>query len=327
MPKKIKKCFNKNLTFEKFMQAHKRARTHKTLKKEIIKFEFNLENNIINLIKNIKNHTYKLGKYHEFKVYDPKERIIKALPYIDRIVHQWYVEEFIKPYILPKLIDNTFACIPERGTHKAVLKTQKNMRKFKKNNPRFWILKCDIKKYINDKELLDFTKILIFNNLEEKIGIPIGNYTSQFFANIYLNELDQFIKRKLKIEYYCRYMDDFILLLKTKQECINIKKEIEEFLKNNLHLKLNEKSKYFPYEMGIDFCGYRIFTTHKLLRTSNKKKIKNEVKKLNNLYKRKCLNINYAMQSINSWMGHCSHCNSYKLKNKIINSCEFIYKE
>ena len=210
--------------------AHKRARKHKTYKDEIINFEINLENNLVNLCNNICNKKYHLGKYYTFKIYDPKERLIKALPYVDRIVHQWYVEEFIKPFILPRFINTTYACLENRGTHKAVDKVQKYLRIYQHNNPNFWILKCDIKKffyninpnilfnilkkYISDKELLNFTKLLIFDDdaINGEVGIPIGNYTSQFFANIYLNELDQYVKRKLKIKYYIRYMDDFILL-------------------------------------------------------------------------------------------------------------------
>lgn len=130
------------------------------------------------------------------------------------------------------------------------------MRIFKRNHGDFWVLKCDIrkffysidpyilfnimKKYISDKALLDFTKLLIFDGRKanDTIGIPIGNYTSQFFANIYLNELDQFVKRTLKIPNYTRYMDDFILLLHNKKECIEIKAKIESFLDSTLHLKL-----------------------------------------------------------------------------------------
>lgn len=119
-------------------------------------------------------------------------------------------------------------------------------------------------------------------------------------------------------------MDDFVLLLKTKQECIETKAKIEEFLKINLKLELNAKSRYYPYKMGVNFCGYRIFTTHKLLRVSSKKKIKKNVKKWNELYENKQLNIDKAMQSINSWLGHSSHCNSYKLQQKILNSCNFL---
>ena len=190
MPKKIKNCFYKNLTFEKIYRAHLRARKHKAYKDEVIKFEFNLENNLINLLRKIENNTYHLGKYYEFKVYEPKERTIKALPYIDRIVHQWYVEEFIKPFIVPKLIQDTFACIPDRGTHHAVEKIENYMRIYKRNCTDFWILKCDIKKffyrinphilynimkkYIKDKALLKFTHLLIFDKIcpQETVRYP-----------------------------------------------------------------------------------------------------------------------------------------------------------
>ena len=139
MPKKIKNCFYKSLTFVKLLEAHKRARNHKTYKEEVIKFEMNLENNLINLLNNIKNGKYHLGKYFEFKIYEPKERIIKALPYVDRIVHQWYVEEFIKPYIVPRFISTSFACLDEKGTHRAANNVQKQMRIFKRNFGDFWI--------------------------------------------------------------------------------------------------------------------------------------------------------------------------------------------
>ena len=200
MSKTIKKCFYKNLTFEKILQAHFRAKKNKTYKIEIINFELNLENNLINLINSIKNKTYKIGAYHAFKIYEPKERVIKALPYKDRIVHQWYVEEFIKPYILKRFIKNSYACLDEKGTHKAVIKVQQNMRDFYKKNGEFWILKCDIKKffyninpnilfnilkkYISDKELLNFTNLLIFQNREpdEKVGIPIRKLYQSIFC-------------------------------------------------------------------------------------------------------------------------------------------------
>lgn len=325
------------------MEAHKRARKHKVFKNEVILFEMNLENNITNLLNNIKNKKYRLGKYHTFTIYEPKERLIKALPYIDRVVHQWYVEEFIKPYILPRFIDTSFACLTNRGTHKAVDKVQDYLRVYQRSNPNFWILKCDIhkffyninpnilfkimQKYISDKELLNFTKLLIFDSslASNSVGIPIGNYTSQFFANIYLNELDQYVKRTLKIKYYVRYMDDFILLLDTKKDCIDMFAKIQVFLQNKLELKLNDKSRYYPNKMGVNFCGYRIFSTHRLLRTSSKKKIKKNIKKWNDLYETNKLDIPKTMLSINSWLGHASHCNSYKLQQKVLNNCHFLY--
>ena len=192
IPKKINNIFYEKLTFEKLMQAHKRARNHKTYKNELIQFEFNLENNIINLMNQLKKKTYRLGKYFMFKVYEPKERIIQALPFKDRIVHQWYVEEFIKPYIVPKFIHTTYACLTDKGTHKAVEEVARQMRICQRNMGTFWILKCDIhkffyninpsilfeimKKYISDYDLLYLTKIFIFNDEvnKEKVGIPIG---------------------------------------------------------------------------------------------------------------------------------------------------------
>ena len=147
MPKTINNVFIKKLTFEKMIEAHYRAVKGKRNKKEIINYEIDLETNITNLIENIKNNTYKQGKYREFVVYEPKERLIKSLPYQDRIVHQWYVEEFIKDYYYKRFIKDTYACIKNRGTHKAVENVQRYMRKKKRNNKDYYVLKCDIKKY------------------------------------------------------------------------------------------------------------------------------------------------------------------------------------
>lgn len=198
MPKKIKNCFDKNLTFQKLLEAHLRAKNHKTYKKEVILFELNLENNITNLLNNIKNNKYRISNYFQFKVYEPKERIINALPYVDRIVHQRYVEEFIKPYIVPKFVNTTFACLKDKGTHKAVEEVQKQLRIYKKNYGDFWILKCDIKKffynidpfilfkimkkYISDKKLLAFTHLIIFDRRINNVGIPIRKLYESIFC-------------------------------------------------------------------------------------------------------------------------------------------------
>lgn len=191
MPKKIRNVFYKNLTFQKFVEAHNRAKKNKMFKNEVLTFDLNLESNIITIIRSIKNNTYKVGQYHSFTVYEPKERIIQSLPYRDRVVHQWYVEEFIKPYIMPKFINTSFACLPNKGTHKAVDSVQEMMRKYSKNYPDYYILKCDIKKYFNsidsivlfdilknyieDKALLKFTSKILFDNrpFDTNIGIPI----------------------------------------------------------------------------------------------------------------------------------------------------------
>lgn len=338
MPKTMRNVFDDKLTFVNLMNAHNRAKVNKTNKYELLRFEMDLENNIANLMRQIKLGQYHIGRYRDFIIYEPKERLIRALPYRDRIVPQWYVYEFIKPYILPRLISDTFACIDDRGTHKAVSRIQKYMRIMKRHYGEYYILKCDIKKffysidkkvlfeimkkYISDKHLLAFTHLIIFDE-EENIGIPIGNYTSQFFANIYLNELDQFVKHQLKVKYYVRYMDDFICLVKTKEEAKELKAKIEKFINEMLHLSFNQKSRYYPNKMGVDFCGYRIFETHRLLRVSSKRKIKRMIKGWNRLYQKGVLNEHWVLLRWNSWNAHAKQSDSYHFREKMYNSITF----
>lgn len=329
MPKTIKRCFDKNLTFIKLIEAHERAKKNKMSKKEVLLFEMDLETNITNILNAIQNGTYKMGRYREFKIYEPKERIIKSLPYPDRVVHQWYVEEFIKPYIVPRFIYDSYACITDRGTHKAVERLQYFMRKKYRQNPNYYIVKCDIKsyfynidkdiltgimeRYISDKKLMAFTKLMIDGGEKDRIGLPIGNYTSQYFANIYLNELDYYMKFELRQKYYVRYMDDFMILVDNKQEARELLRKINNFVIERLHLELNHKSGYYPRKMGANFCGFRIWETHILIRKRSIKKMKKNVRKWN-----KGENDGKdILLSYNSWLGHISHGNSYNLKLKI----------
>ena len=318
MSKSIKNSFDKNLTFIKLVEAHYRAADGKRNKVEVLRFEQDLETNISNILYSLINGTYRLGKYREFTIFEPKERVIKSLPYKDRVVHQWYVYEFIKPYVLPRFINDTFACIDGRGTHTCVRKTQKYMQVMNQKYGSYYIIKADIKKYfysidkgilfnimkriISDKKLIELTRILIYDNDDPK-GIPIGNYTSQYFANIYLNEFDHFVKDELRIKYYVRYMDDFIIMLPTKEECIKVLDIARKFLKEHLDLELNHKTRYYMSKFGINFCGYIIHEHYILIRDRCKKKIKRRIK--NNTFKYKDFN------------GHLKHANCYNFLKKI----------
>lgn len=335
MCKTIKNCYYKKLTFENLMNAYYRTIKNKGNKKECLRFSIDLETNISNLLYELKSNKYIPGKYKTFTIYEPKERIIKALPFKDRIVQQWYIEEFIKPYIIPRLIDKTCACIESKGNLYAVNICQKYMRIMKRKYGNYYVLKCDIKKffysidknilfnimkkYISDKKLLSLTHTFIFDNNED-ISIPIGNYTSQYFANIYLNELDIYIKNVLKVKYYIRYMDDFILLLKDKETCKYLKNKIEYFIEDNLNLSFNNKSRYYPSNLGIDFCGYKIFETHKLIRKRSKKKIKKNIKTWNKLYLIGKLDKRKMILCWNSWRGYARCANIYNFRLKMYNS-------
>lgn len=231
--------YDEKLRVTNLYNAFYRARDGKINKKEIIKFEQNLESNLISIYDKLLNLTYTPSKYREFTIYEPKERLIKALPIKDRVIHQWYVEEFLKPYMVPKFINDTYACIIGRGTHKSYQKIKHYMRCMRKIYGDYYIIKLDIKKYFfsidretlynilkknfKDKKFLKLTKIII-GDFSEK-GISIGNYTSQYFANIYLNELDHYIKFDLRIKCYCRYMDDFVILVKDKKSAKEVLKK------------------------------------------------------------------------------------------------------
>ena len=147
MPKTLRNVYFKKLTFENLINAHYRAIQGKRDRKETILFEMDLETNIANLYDELLTNNYRLGKYRTFTIYEPKERIIKSLPYRDRVVHQWYVEEFIKPIFIPKFIKDTYACINDRGTHLCYAQTQKYMRHMQNKYGTYYILKGDIKKY------------------------------------------------------------------------------------------------------------------------------------------------------------------------------------
>ncbi len=332
MPKRINKIFKKAITFNKILEAHNKTKKGKRFKKQVIEFEMNLESNIIQIGKELLSGNYQFSKYFEFTIYEPKERKIKTLEYRDRVVQTWYVENFLKPYFEPQFIQDSYACIKNRGTHKAVDKLQKYLTKAEKEYKQVWVLKCDIKKFffnidhnilysllkkkIKDKYFLEFSKKIIYENTGE-VGIPIGNFSSQYFANIYMTELDRYIKEKLKIKYSIRYMDDFVLLLKNKQKAKEILIEIKKFLLEKLKLELNSKTAYFKAQQGINFCGFRIWKTHKLIREQSKKKMKRKMKTFQKLYKKDKIELAYITACINSWKGHAKHANTYNLINKM----------
>jgi len=334
----IKNSFYKNITFEKFLNAYYKSIKGKENKKEILKFYLDLETNIINLMEEVRNFEYKTSEYREFIIYEPKRRVIRSLPFKDRVVQTWYVENFIKTYFVPRFIYDSYACINEKGTHKAVFRIQSFMRRMRKKYEDYYVVKFDIKhffesidkeilfeiieKFISDKALLKFTYELI--NSDTRLGLPIGNYTSQYYANIYLNELDHYMKDVLHIPYVVRYMDDFVVLAKNKVEAREYFDLIDIFVRDKLNLELNKKSCYYPSRLGIDFCGYKVFEDYILIRKRCKNKIKRKIKIWNNFYRLGILDEKSFELSFNSFLGHISHANTYNLKCKVISEIDYL---
>lgn len=297
MPKTIRNKFYKYLTYENLMKAHIKSRKCKSCKKEVILFNLKQEEYIKWLFENLKNGTYKHGGYRIFYINIPKERKVEASRYIDRVVHRWIADSFLKPNFETQFIQNSYACIKGRGMHKAALDVQKTMKHCKNIWNDYYIIKMDVKKYfqnidkniladilrkkVKDKKLMNLLENIIYSN-EGKKGIPIGNYTSQIFANIYLNELDQYIKHELKCKYYFRYMDDSTIFIKTKEEAKNILEKIKIFLEEKLELELNSKTQILKSKQGINFCGYKINEYRLKIHDRGKKALKKKNKSMEN---------------------------------------------
>lgn len=161
----------------------------------------------------------------------------------------------------------------------------------------------------------------------EIFQFQFGNYTSQYFANIYMNELDHYIKEKLKIKYYVRYMDDFLLILPNKDKSKETKYILEEFLRKKLCLKLNKKTNYFPNKNGVKFCGFKIYTNRIMLSNSNKKGINKKIRKWNKKYECGSLDLMETGAKFTSWKGHAMYETNQVTVKSAIQKCKWIYKE
>ena len=333
--KSYKNLFEKIYPFENLHLAYLKARKCKRYRENVLKFSYNLEENLLRLGVELKSQTYQHGGYREFIVYDLKKRRIKAAPFRDRVVHHALCN-IIEPIFDKGFIYDSYACRKGKGTHKAIKRLEKFIKSSKdKLLSKTHCLKCDVSKYFDsihheillkiiEKKIADQKVLWLINEILESSqeapgkGIPIGNLTSQVFANIYLNELDQFVKHQLRVRYYLRYMDDFLILDYNKKELHRVKEEIREFLRDKLKLELHlKKANVFPVEKSIDFLGYRIFGDYRLLRRSTVKRFIKRTrayqKRLNNGLM-SCEKFNNSLQS---WIAYAELSNSWRLRKDL----------
>lgn len=321
--KRVGNLYNKIISIKNLELADKNARKGKLKSYGVRLHEKNRENNILKLHEQLKNKTYKTSEYNIFKIYKPKERDIFQLPYYpDRIVHHAAMN-ILEPIWVSMFTADTFSCIKGRGIHgcwkkvKEALKDEENTK---------YCLKIDIKKYypsinhdvlkklIRKKIKCNDTLELLDEIIDSAKGIPIGNYLSQYFANIYLTYFDHYVKEKMKVKYYFRYADDMVFLHQDKKELRKIYKEINTYLKDELKLEIKHNYQIFPTQVrGIDFVGYVFRNSHTLIRKSIKQ---NFCRKIAKLLKRK-LNNKEFKQGIAAWLGWCKYSNSINLLNKI----------
>lgn len=349
--KTLKNVFEQVVDYDNLYRAYLNARLCKRYRYEVLNFSAHLEDNLVKLQKELIERTYTLGKYREFYIYEPKKRLIMAQPFKDRVV-QWAIYQVLNPVFAQGYITDSYACIKERGTHKAVKRLHYWLRQVGKKPEKYYFLKLDISKYfyridhdvlmgilkrkIRDDDMI-FLLDKIVNSSETNFGLPpgkspgevkrsdrvsekgmlVGNLSSQMFANLYLNELDQYCKRTLGIHFYVRYMDDVIILHQDKDQLHEWKRIIDTFLKEKLQLDLNEKTCIRPITLGVEFCGYKIWNTHIKLRKSTALKMKRNLKKLQKEYAAGEVTVEEAKQTISSYLGILKHCDSYSLKRTI----------
>lgn len=300
----------------------------KRKRQDIAAFSLHLTDNILVLHQALVNKTYRHGAYQEFKISDPKPRVIHKATVRDRLLHH-ALYRVLYPYFDRLFISDSYSCRRGKGTHKAINKLREYSRKVSHNNTRtVWILKCDIRKFFASVDHNILKKLIakkvkdedinwLINNVIDSFssegslgcGIPLGNLTNQIFSNIYLNELDQFVKHKLKTRYYLRYADDFLILTSEPKRYKDYLNVFKLFLRVNLKLELHPKKiSARKLKWGIDFCGYIVLPHYILPRTRTKRRIVKNIRQGSNY------------QALQSYLGYLSHSSSFKLSEKLKNN-------
>ena len=343
MAKTYNNLYPEIYSFENLHAAYLRARRGKRDRIEVQRFELDLEGNLIQLQNELIWGEYRTGAYRKFIVTEPKERIVAALPFRDRVV-QHAIVGMIEPIWERRFIADSYACRPGKGTHKGADRAQAMLRKVKREHGHVFVLKADISKFfysidhgaikslVRRRIACKRTLSLIDNIIDSTatpgdlrpVGLPIGNLTSQLFANIYLHELDEFVKHGLREKLYMRYMDDFCVVHHDKDHLHRVRALIEQFLWQRLRLKTNAKTQVFPvgvrHGRAMDFLGYRIWTTHRRIRKSSISRISRTLRKMRKLYSQGKVSLEKIGESVRSWIAHAAHAETYGLRQKIFNS-------
>lgn len=264
----------------------------KRSRKDVQEFERHLMTNLFVLHERLMNGTYRHDSYSAFVIADPKSRSIHKASVADRVLHR-AIYRALYPFFDKTFIADSFSCRENKGTHRALDRFTVFARKASKNYRKTaWVLKCDIRKFfasihhgillsilderIEDKRIVGLLSVVIesFSSGERNVGLPLGNLTSQLFSNVYMNELDQFVKHRLGVKYYIRYADDFVFLSRDRNELQRTLYIVNDFLIRRLRLFLHPSKVFLKtVSSGVDFLGWVHFPKHRVLRVATKRRM------------------------------------------------------
>ncbi len=318
--------------FANLFRGFHEASHGKREKPEVQAFEYHLEERLWEIKEELEAERYVWGKYRSFWIYDPKKRLIQAAPFRDRIVHH-ALYHVLEPLCERSYIRDSYACLRGRGTLAAVQRYEEFVRQV---GGRGYVLKCDISQYfasvdhgvlqgllrrkIRDEKLLRLLGSLIATGGEGAgKGMPIGNLTSQLFANVYLDPFDHFVKEGLRRKHYVRYMDDWVIVGTEKAELWQVLEETWAFLSHTLRLTLNpHRIALVPLTHGVDFLGYVIYPDgYKRIRRRNVTNVRRRLEKLESGYEQGTITFAHARGSIASWLGLAKHASAFRLSREL----------
>ncbi|NJR63882.1 MAG: RNA-directed DNA polymerase [Cyanobacteria bacterium CRU_2_1] len=342
--KRYDNLWSQVVAFENLLQASRQAQRGKRYRPNVLEFNYNLAQELLQLQTELTQQTYIPGRYRTFRIRDPKSRLISAAPYRDRVVHHALCN-IIVPLIDRTFIGDTYANRCGYGTHRALQRFTQFARSSR------YILQCDIRKYFPsiDHEILKtilrrkikcpetlwlIDRIIDGSNpqgeaveyfpgddlltpVQRRKGLPIGNLTSQFFANVYLNGLDHFVKEQLQAQRYLRYVDDFCVFSDDRAFLETARLAIETYL-NSLRLKLHPiKTQLFETCCGANFVGFRILPDRIRVRNHNLKRARHRFRQLQQDYITGQVSLTELKQRLQSWEAHLLHGDTHRLRREI----------
>lgn len=322
-------------TFPALYRAYQLCCKGKRDKEYAIEFEQDLEGNLLTLHEELVEEVWQPGAYSRFFVEDPKRRLINAPPIRDRVVHHAVTDTVLIPIWGPRFPYDSFACIKGKGTHAAVRRLQRFMRRHPEGSG--YVLQLDVKSYfasidheilislierrIRDPQMMRLIRLIVESYEDSPgAGIPLGNLTSQAFANIYLHEADMFAKHDLRVKEYLRYMDDITLVHTDKRQLWELRDEIEAFLADHLHLQLHQvKQTLTPVDCGVKYLGYRVYRDYIKVLSRN---VRRAYKRLEQMEAGTF--DGDARSSIASWIGYTKHADCHGLNCQIAGRHPFL---